>query len=328
MKKKMSIIILLLVAVSITACGTKETIVDADVNKPVEEVGSVKDPVTTPEASEPVSTPEPASPVVVSDKIDRIVDVDIPVSNVAEKADFPELHMYVSGEVVEQVANGTAKYEIPNDTIRLWISVGYFKDPEPCWKSYKVPHYETADYGRYLVDIDYQEDTSYGSTLITVFDTEMEAGIKIEIALGTVNETAPTEKQQVYVKQYALAEAEYIKSQVAAWPQDFAPGSGAEVGTAAPVETVAEDKVYALDAYPDITVTLNYSTDGTVEILCQSPSDATIQQKLVKTEDGKLQALDEDGEMFMEITGSDGKIFLDTPFMEYANFFGDYTLKE
>lgn len=254
MKKRMSIV-LLLVAVMMTACGkTNETTVDTDANKPVEEVSSVKDPITTPEASEPVSTPEPEVPTipVVSDKIDRIVDVDIPVSNVAEKADFPELHIYVSGEMVEQVANGTAKYEIPNDTIRLWISVGYFKDPEPCWESTLAPHRETADFGRYIVDIDSHEDIFYGTNNITVFDTELEAGIKIEVALGTVNETAPTDEQRTYIKQYALAEAEYIKEQVSAWPQDFVPGSGAEVGTAAPVDVALGEIPYGWYICADI----------------------------------------------------------------------------
>lgn len=329
MKKKMSITILLMMVIMLTACGTKETTVDADANMPTEEV-SVKDPVTVPEASEPVSTPEPEVPAapVVSDKIDRIVDVDIPVGSQSEKVELPELHLYVTGDLVEQVSSGTTKYEIPNAAIQFTVSARYFQGPDYCWETYQVPHYETANYGRYLVDIDYQEEISYGATYITVYDTEMEAGIKFEVSIGTVNETAPTDEERIYVKQYALAEAEYIKEQVAAWAQDFVPGSGTEVGTAAPVETVAEEKVYALDAYPDITVTLSYSDDGTVEILCLSPSDSTIQQKLVKTDDGKLQALYENGEMFMEITVGDGKIFLDTPFMEYANFYGDYTLKE
>lgn len=163
--------------------------------------------------------------------------------------------------------------------------------------------------------------------LITVFDTQTEAGIELTISIGTVNETAPTDEERTYVKQYALMEAEYVKEQVAAWSQDFVPGSGTEVGTAAPVETVAEEKVYALDACPDITVTLSYSDDGTM-LTCLSPYDETIQCELVQTESGRLQALDETGEMFMEITVSDGKIYLYTPFMEYANFFGDYTLKE
>lgn len=63
MKKKMSITILLMMAVLLTACGTKETTVDTDANKPTEDV-SVKDPTTAPEVSEPVSTPEPEVPAV------------------------------------------------------------------------------------------------------------------------------------------------------------------------------------------------------------------------------------------------------------------------
>lgn len=328
MKKKMSIIILLMMVVMLTACGTKET-VDADMNNQSTEEVYAKDPATVPEVSELVSTPEPEAPAapVVSDKIDLIVDVDIPVGGQSEKVEFPELHLYVTGDLVEQVNAATTRYEIPNAVIHFTVSARYFQGPDYCWETYQVPHYETANYGRYLVDIDYQEKISYGATYITVYDTEMEAGIKFEVSIGTVNETAPTDEERSYVKQYALMEAEYVKEQVAAWSQDFVPGSGTEVGTAAPVETVAEEKVYALDACPDITVTLSYSDNGTM-LTCLSPYDETIQCELVQTESGILQALDETGEMFMEITVGDGKIFLDTPFMEYANFYGDYTLKE
>lgn len=309
MKKKISIVVLLLAAVMLTACGTKEDW-DADRNNSVEVV-SATDPVSTPEVSEPVSTPKPAAPVltVVTDKVDKIVGGDIPVGNVAEKVELPELHMYVTGELKEQVSSGTTGYETHYDEILLMISASYFQDPDPCWATYMVPHYETADYGRYIVDIDYQENISFGSTNITIFDSQMEAGIEMAVYLGIVNETAPTDEQRIYIKQYALMNAEYIKEQVSQWLQDFVPESGTEVSATAPVETVVEEKVYALDVYPDITVTLSYSDYGTVEILCQSPSDATIRQKLVKTEDGKLQALDEDGEMFMEITVSDVKSF-------------------
>lgn len=254
--RKMSV--LLMVVVMLTACGTKET-VDTDVNKPVDKE-VVNDLVATPEASEPVSTPEPAAPVMVSDKIDKIVDVDIPVGSQSEKVGLPELHLYVTGELVEQVSSGTTKYAIPNDTIHLKISARYYKDTISCWETYQVPHYETTDYGRYVVDVDYQENISYGSTYITVFDSQLNCGIEIEVALGAVNETAPTEKQQAYIKDYALAEAEYIKEQVSAWPQDFVPVSGTEASAAAPVETASGEIPYGryicadINKYMQITV--------------------------------------------------------------------------
>lgn len=330
MKRKMSVV-LLMMAVLMTACGTKETTVDTDdVNKTTEEV-TANNPVSTPEVTDPVSTPEPEVPevpAVVSDKIDKIVDVDIPVGSQSEKVGFPELHLYVTGDLVEQVSSGTTRYSIPNDTIHLKVSARYYQDTISCWATYQVPHYETADYGRYIVDVDYQENISYGATYITVFDSQLNCGIEIDVEPGPVNETAPTDEQRTYIKNYALAEAEYIKEQVSKWPQDFVPGDSSAAPVEAPTEVVETSKVYALDVYPDITVTLNYSADGTVEVLCQSPHDSTVQQRLVETSDGKLQAINENGEMFMEITVGDGKIFLDTPFMEYANFYGDYTLKE
>lgn len=270
MKKRMSIV-LLLVAVMMTACGkTNETTVDTNVNKPVEEVGSVKDPTTTPEVSEPVPTPEPEVPAapVVSDKIDLIVDVDIPVGGQSEKVEFPELHLYVTGDLVEQVNAATTRYEIPNATIHFTVFARYFQGPDYCWETYQVPHYETANYGRYLVDIDYQEKISYGATYITVYDTEMEAGIKFEVSIGTVNETAPTDEERTYVKQYALAEAEYIKEQVAAWSQDFVPGSGTEVGTAAPVETASGEIPYGWYICADINKYMNINIeDGEFDVI-------------------------------------------------------------
>lgn len=327
MKKKLSITILLMSAVMLTACGTKET-VDTDVdNKTVNEV-VVNKPTTVPEVSTPTSVPAPAVPAV-TDKVDSIVGIDISVAGATSEINvntFPELRMYVTGDMVEKVEEGFTRYQIPNDTTTTLQVIAGFTEDMQCFGSYMVPHYETAEYGRYIIDIDYQENISFGYTNINVYDTQSNTGIHIELNIGIINEASPTDEQRSYIKQYALMNAEYIKEQVSQWPQDFASSES----VVAPVKTPAEAgvKVYSLDAYADITVTLTYSDDGTVELLCQSPSDATIQQKLVTTAGGKLQALRENGEMFMEITVSDGKIFLDTPFMEYANFFGDYTLKE
>lgn len=321
MKKKMSVVVvcLLMAAVMLTACGTKET-VDTDVdNKTVNEV-VVNTPTTVPEASTPTSVPAPA----VTDKIDIVIGKDIPCyDDDMPISSFPELHIYVTGDFVRQADNGPFKYAIPNNNIVLDVSSSVWL--EQCAETYVIPHYETTEYGRYLVDVDYSEDISRTSTYITVYDTQINAGIRVVIGLGNEN-NVPTDEQLLYIKQYGLAEVEYIKNQVSNWPQDFAGSESA----AAPVETPAEAdvKVYSLNAYADITVTLTYSDDGTVELLCQSPSDATVQQKLVATADGKLQALREGGEMFMEITVGDGKMFLDTPFMEFANYFGDYTLTE
>lgn len=265
MKKKTSIV-LLLVAVMMISCGkTNETTVDTDANKPVEVVSSVKDPITTPEASEPFSTPEPDVPTipVVSDKIDRIVDVDIPVGSQSEKVELPELHLYVTGDLVEQVSSGTTKYEIPNAAILLRVSARYFQDPElcePCWESYMAPHYETADYGRYIVDIDSHKNNDseieffYETTNITVYNTQLCGGVTITIALNITNETAPapTDAELKYIKQYGLMEAEYIKEQVSAWPQDFVPENGTDVGTVAPVDVASGEIPYGWYICADI----------------------------------------------------------------------------
>lgn len=239
--KKMSIVILLFVAVLLTACGTKET-VDTDVdNKTVDEV-AVNSPTAVPEASTPTSVPAPA----VTDKIDIVVGKDIPCfDDDMPISSFPALHIYVTGNFVRQTDNGPFKYAIPNNNIVLDVSSSVWL--EQCAETYVIPHYETVEYGRYLVDVDYSEDINRTSTYITVYDTQINAGIRVVIGLGNEN-NIPTDEQLSYIKQYGLAEVEYIKNQVSNWPQDFAGSESA----AAPVDVVSGEIPYGWYICADI----------------------------------------------------------------------------
>lgn len=322
MKKKMSILLVTMLAV-LSACGTKDSVVSTQIDA----VAGTKEV----ESSVNTEIPELDSTVVASgynDLVDWVVGEDLavienPTLNYMV-ANMPPVSVKLPAKEAADIVicdTGGTKYYISVPGTEVFVCISACIMPvgnDHCVYGF---HKEFVEYGRYTIDIGNRFDINFVTTYTAIIDNEAGMSIDIVMELYDVNYTVDTlsDEDIAAYRDFQLANVEYIKQQVSSWDGSYvAPEITSD-------EVVTEDSTLYLNKDSGTTIQLiSLFTENARIVAEDSINNDRYECELIPVADTYHKAIYNGVEILgIDIT-LDG-LFVDTPYEEYANFYGEYT---